>query len=153
MTQPAQSGTPQLEDFIDLSDCALIQLRYKINGEMYVLTEASGDVACKRSNRIFASLNMDRNGKVVSMSKDTADLEPWLVSLCLKKEETGEAVPEETIRSWSNRIQKRLFNDLKRISEFDDPDKEKDDKDTEEDKDPEGAETSPEVEEEQSPND
>lgn len=85
--------------------------------EDYILQEASGDAACKYRNAMLACTQLGPEGKP-SQIRGMADIEPLLVSLCLF---TSERKPVQLgiIRSWPNRVQKKLFDKIKEISDLD----------------------------------
>ena len=87
-----------------------------IGGKNYLLHEASGEAAT-----IFNNARSDSyiytDGKL-SKVNHPADLEPLLVSLCLK-DDAGNSVPKEVILKWPSRIQTKLFIKAKTISEMD----------------------------------
>lgn len=106
----------QLLEPMDLTTNKIV-VPVKIDGVEYTLEEASGDVACKYRNRFLECTKLE-NGKVIGV-QGTADLEPFLVSMCLwHMAEGGKKtnVPAVTIRSWPSKIQTQLFKRAKDIS-------------------------------------
>lgn len=88
-----------------------------IDGKAYSLQEASGDAACRYRNALLDCTQLGPEGKPTKI-KGMADVEPFLLSLCLY-DENGKLVPANKIRQWPSRIQKAIFEKLKEISELD----------------------------------
>lgn len=108
------SRKPLVFDSVSLQEESVV-----IADKEYVLREASGDTAVQYRNKTMAGMALS-DGKL-SRIESLADAEPFLVSRCLF--ECGEIqknVPESTVRSWPNRIQKALFDRAKEISSLDD---------------------------------
>lgn len=108
--------------FIDLDDLAPIAVKYRIGGKQYVLREASADAAVQYRNAITRASRLTEDGKVATV-EGLHDAEPLLVSLCLyqAKEDgtdTNVRVPIDTIRKWTNRIQRTLFDKIMEISDL-----------------------------------
>jgi len=101
-------------------DLALIEVPVTVGGQQYVLREANGDAACKFQNARVARYEYNDEGKLVRL-RDTADLEPLLVSLCLFMQDGVTPVSEATVRSWPGKIQGKLFDRAKEISSIDEP--------------------------------
>lgn len=106
---------------LDFSLINPVELPVIVGDKKYILREASGDAACKYRNNLLKSTKMSPDGKVQSV-EGLADIEPFLVSLCLFEvtEKGDKPVALHTIRSWPNRVQKALFEEAKRISYLDD---------------------------------
>lgn len=109
-----------MADEFDFGDLAPIEVPCTIGGKKYTLREASGDAACKYRNALLKATKLGTDGKPTSID-GMADAEPLLVSLCLFTAENT-AVPVQVVRSWPQRIQKRLFDEAKRISQLDERD-------------------------------
>lgn len=90
----------------------------KLSGKAYSLREASGDAATKFANARLNCIKLGPDGKPQTV-RGVADVEPLLVSLCLF-DETGNNVPEATVRSWPARVQKVLYDRAKEMSHLDD---------------------------------
>lgn len=105
---------------LDFSDLSVKELNVKVGENTYVLREADGDAACKYRNAKMACLSMSDDGKL--LAKDgMADIEPLLVSLCMRQiSSTGvlapSTVPIETVRSWPARILEALYDKAVEIS-------------------------------------
>lgn len=99
----------------------LIELPVRVGSTKYVLREASGDAACKFQNARVSRYIYNDDGKLKGL-RDMADLEPFLVSLCLFMEDKATPISEVTIRSWPQRIQSKLFDKAKAISGLDETD-------------------------------
>lgn len=114
-----------MSNLIDLSNLEPITYRYQIGGKTYELREATGGVACQHRNRMISCASIGDDGKVRGFN-NIADVEPWVVSLCLFEvtvsETTGQElftpVDEETVKNWPNKVVKRLYDDLNRVSEL-----------------------------------
>lgn len=110
---------------LDFNDLEPIQLPVRVDGNDYALCEANGAGATKYRNESLRRMTI-RDGKATDI-KDLGDLEPLLVSLCLheatlegdKVVEIGKKVPIATIAGWPARVQKRLFEKAKAISQLD----------------------------------
>lgn len=102
---------------IDFGDITPITVAVTINGEHYQLREASGDAACRYRNALLKCTQLGPEGKPQRL-EGMGDTEPFLVSLCLFKE-NGAPVNAATVRAWPSRVQKRLFETAKRISKLD----------------------------------
>lgn len=108
---------------IDFSDLTPIEIPVKIGSKSYVLREASGDVACRYRNKLLQSTRFS-DGKPSSI-EGMADAEPLLISLCLWEKYDDKGATKERpvllqeVRSWPSKIQKKLFDTAKRISELD----------------------------------
>lgn len=98
-------------------DITPIQVEYRIGDIDYILREASGETAVKFSNAKLKNLVLD-DGKVTKVS-GMANIQPLLISLCLTEKASGKPVPEEIIKSWPSRIQTKLFDKAKEISDID----------------------------------
>ena len=98
-------------------DLTTAEIPVTIAGDSYTLREASGDTACKYRNKLLACTQLGPEGKP-SQIRGMADVEPFLVSLCLFNAE-DKLVPLHAIRAWPNRVQKKLFDTIKEISDLD----------------------------------
>lgn len=92
---------------------------YRIGGRDYTLVEPSEDAACRWRNLATSKAKM-QDGKVVGMD-GIADVQPYLVSLCLFEEtDKGRvAVPLSVIRGWPARVVKVLFERAKELGDLD----------------------------------
>lgn len=106
---------------------ALTEIPYNIQGEEYVLVEASAKQARDwRANNLQAIQMVEsRRGRrretQSSFKSGIADSHILLVSLCLKKvnpDGSRSPVSEETVESWPNRIVESLFKKAQEISEL-----------------------------------
>ncbi len=104
-------------------DLTATEVPVTIDGEDYVLREASGDTACRYQNAQVACMRMT-DGQVSKVTA-IADTQPLLVSLCLVKlvqkpdsdePELRRPVPISTVRGWPSRVVKDLFERAKEIS-------------------------------------
>lgn len=93
--------------------------RHRIGGKDYLLVEPSEDAACRWRNLATSKAKM-QDGKVVGMD-GIADVQPYLVSLCLFEEtEKGLLpVPLTTVRGWPARVVKFLFDRAKSLGDLD----------------------------------
>lgn len=102
-------------------DISRKEIPYEIGGKQYVLREASGGAATRYKDAQIQSAKLNsRTGKAEKLT-GLAETEPLLISLCLF-EQRGEGkeilCPLGTIKSWPNRIQRELFEEVKRISDL-----------------------------------
>lgn len=109
-------------DELDFNDLTPKEVIVKMGGKKFLLREASGDATAKYRNASLKAARMN-DGKLVGMD-GLFDCEPYLVSLCLyyadeqgqvKRDKHGNPLPDSlvsvgTVRSWSNRVQRRLFD-------------------------------------------
>lgn len=107
-------------------DLAVIEIPVKIGGKEFLLREASGEVHRNFTNARTNSLILGPNKSVVGY-KNIADLDSFLVSLCLVELVRGEddsVIHErptqlEQIRSWPGRIGSDLYDKARKISKID----------------------------------
>lgn len=90
----------------------------------YILREADGEATTKYNDARVACSVFGPNGKVIGL-KNVGSLEPLLVSLCLFDSD-GKNVPIATVKKWPGRLQKRLYNEAKRMSCLEEESKERD---------------------------
>lgn len=110
---------------LNFDSIAPIEIKVTIEGEKYILQEASGEVATKYTNARLGKIKFN-DGKPNSF-QGLADIEPYLVSMCLFRLDFGAdgeeikrtPVTVAKIQSWPSRIQTKLFEEAKRISELD----------------------------------
>jgi hypothetical protein len=95
-------------------DLTPVEVPVTIGGKRYKLREADGETAVKYRNAAAACTKIGTGGKFSEL-RGVGDLEPLLVSLCLV-DEAGNRVPESTVRTWPNRVQRALFDRAKEIS-------------------------------------
>ena len=110
-----------MKDNYDFDSHETIEIPFTINSRNYVLREASGETACVFRNAQIACTTMGPEGKPKKF-EGVADVEPLLVSRCSWEQMADgkeRSVPIATVKSWPSRVQKKLFNDAKRISELD----------------------------------
>ncbi len=91
-----------------------------IDGVAYTLHEATGEAACQYRNAAIACSRFGDKGKLAGI-QGIGDLEPLLVSLCLR-DAASKPVPQKVIRAWPARVQKRLYDTAKKISQLDETD-------------------------------
>lgn len=109
-----------MTDILNFDDLTPIELPFSHLGKDYVLREATGEAACQFRNAQIACTTMGPEGKPKKF-ENVADVEPLLVSLCvweLLPDGKEKRVPEATVRQWSARMQKRLFEKAKEISDL-----------------------------------
>ncbi len=102
---------------IDFGDITPIVVSVTINQERYELREATGDVACRYRNALLKCTQLGPEGKPQKI-EGMADIEPFLVSMCLFKE-NGAAVNAAVVRAWPSHVLKKLFETAKEISKLD----------------------------------
>ena len=101
-----------MDELLDF-DITPKEVSVRIGGELYVLKEATGDSACKWQNKAVNATKLGPDGKPVAVG-NIADIEPYLLSLCLfpvSKAGTvaDKAVPEAIIRQWPSHVTSRLY--------------------------------------------
>jgi len=100
---------------LEFDSVLLITVPVTIAGQAYELREASGDASAKYRNAMLACSTLGPDGKPTKM-EGLADVDFYLLSLCLFNMATGNLVPECEIRSWPNRVCEVLIEELKEIS-------------------------------------
>ncbi len=118
-------------------DLEFVVIPVTIGGVKYELREANGDATCRWRNSILNKTKLNDAGKAESIH-NIADTEPILVSLCLFPLGKKKNVPVETVRSWPNRVQKKLFEKIKEISELDEDEETKEEVKNEPESTPDG---------------
>lgn len=104
-----------MSDQLVFEDLNLIEEPVTIAGTKYLLREANGAAACAWRNAQLACTKLGPDGTTIGIG-NIADTEPLLVSLCLFVAETGKTVPLPVVRSWPDRVIKRLAERAKEIS-------------------------------------
>lgn len=99
---------------------------FKLGNHNYVLREATGTAATQFRNKIMSCSVLGPDGKVVKV-QGLADVEPFLVSLCLFKVTTDKEgnqikVPlkENDVKTLPDRIVKKMFKQARDMSELED---------------------------------
>lgn len=91
----------------------------EIDGSQYELREATGQVAANYRNSMLQRVKLDEKGKPTSLG-NIADLEVYLVSMCLYSKDTGKRVDEKQIKKeWPAKVLKALHKKAMEISELD----------------------------------
>lgn len=96
-------------------DLSLAERAVVIGGVQHTLSEATEGVACHYRNAVMRSAKMS-DGKVVG-TEGVADVQPLLVSLCLK-DATGKPVPLPTVKSWPSRVVKPMYDWIREVSQL-----------------------------------
>lgn len=97
-----------------------IEVPVKIEGKDYILLEASSTVGILYKDRQMQCTQLSDEGNVVKI-QGLGALEPYLVSLCLFRidpEKGRVPVSMETIKSWPNKVQKKLYKVAREIGEL-----------------------------------
>lgn len=109
---------------LDFDSLELTEVPVKLGGKKYILKEASIEAHRLYTNKAVGSTKLSKDGTVTSIV-GAADIQPYLVSLCLFYE-GGDGkhhpVSEQVIKSWPSRVGKKLFQAIKQISDFKDED-------------------------------
>lgn len=107
-------------EFQDLESMEPIEERFIWNKRQFVVREADAAAVCSYRNKMMSGAKLGPEGKPVSIDK-IADAEPHLVWLCLREVlPTGEKELDlKDVRALPNRVQRRLFDWIKRVSELD----------------------------------
>jgi hypothetical protein len=108
---------------LDFDSVLLITIPVTIAGQEYELREASGDASAKYRNAMLACSTLGPDGKPIRM-EGLADVDFFLLSLCLFDKATNVLVTEDVIRSWPNRMCETLIDELKEISGMSEDDEE-----------------------------
>ena len=117
----------------DFDDLQLAKKTVRVNKQDYVLTEADTNAGTVYKNACLKATKLS-DGKVSGMD-GMADAEPLLLSYCLyvadaagnmmtDDKQQPMRVPLSVIKTWKNRITKKLFDWVKEVSELhekDDP--------------------------------
>ncbi len=113
-----QSKSPTyLEPIIyDEKDLELVTIPVTIGKHELMLREASGDATIKWRNAQMRCAKMTNDGKLASVD-GLADTESLLISFCLVDKQ-GRQVSKDFVRGLKPRIQKRLFETIKKISDL-----------------------------------
>jgi hypothetical protein len=105
------------EEVLDLGDLQPIKKAVTFGGKNYVIREASADTARQYRNMATAGYKL-ADGKLTGIS-GVADCELFLVRSCTF-EANGEAndrpVTDGQVKAWPDRITKRLFTEIRRLS-------------------------------------
>ncbi len=102
-----------------------VEEEYTLDGKGYILREIGGEGSVAHQNAAMASIEMV-DGKI-QKAKNAGNLDIIFLSWCLytyKREEPkfdNIRVPEVELRSWPNRVLKKLVKRAKEISEVDQP--------------------------------
>jgi hypothetical protein len=111
---------------LNFDDLTPSEVAVTLQGQAYILREASAEAARQYRNAIIRSSKLGGEGKKVRVTSvdGVADVEPLLVSLCLFKTvgELRQAVPLPTILQWKSRVVKALFERIKQLSDLDEKD-------------------------------
>ena len=91
----------------------------ELDGESYVLTEASSSAAAMYRNAISRATKLGPDGKPVSFGDGFAEADLILLSLCIFK--TGNngsrsAVPIDQVRHWPERVVSQLVDCCQKMS-------------------------------------
>lgn len=100
-------------------DLSFQEVPVVINGEEYVLREASAAAAKEYRNAALKSFKMGLEGRPESIIGDgLAGAEPLLVSLCLFKKGATNPVGSKFVDALPSRVVKPLFEKAKEISDL-----------------------------------
>lgn len=106
---------------LDYEDLPPVTIPVNYRGKKYILHQADEGMACTFRNAQARAARMT-DGKVTGVD-GIADVEPLLVSLCLKEvykdDGSTRAVPVSTIKSWDPKVVSDLFDWAKKISHLD----------------------------------
>ncbi|MDB4786220.1 hypothetical protein OAG36_00650 [bacterium] len=105
---------------IDFSDVQVIEIPVTIGDTKYILAEASGESSAKFRNMMLNNTEL-LDGKPVKVI-NYADVEVFLVHLCIRYEENDKQVPIGVVKQWPARVVSKLFTTAKDISELDEDD-------------------------------
>ncbi len=105
----------QLPKAFDFSSLEKIEIPVKgPDGKDYVLREATGAGAKKYRSYVGSCFNQ-KKGTV----NNIGEIIPLIVSLCLYDASTNKLVPQALVESWPDKVQQKLADAAKKISELD----------------------------------
>lgn len=127
-----------MSDELNFDDLAPIEIPVSVARKKYVLREASGGASVIWRDAVGRAVKIGPEGKPAGID-GMASTEPLLISQCLYvPDESGKIrlqpngdpdqrylVPIQTIRSWQARVQNKLFEKIKEISDLDNKETEK----------------------------
>lgn len=105
-------------------DVTPVEVPVKIGGVDYILRSANGDTTIKYRNAQMAATRLGPDGKVCGLD-GMADVEPLLVSMCLKRKIPNEKIPgewklahvsEADVRAWPPKVLEKLYDTARVIS-------------------------------------
>lgn len=105
-------------------DLTIQEVKYVIGDVNYVLREASGLAARKYRQACVTGTEMvideAKDTRTVRNLQDSLNVEAFLVSLCLFRVDGNKMSPVSitTIEGWPSRVQKKLFDKAKEISDL-----------------------------------
>jgi hypothetical protein len=99
---------------LEFDDLAPREVPVRLGKQEYILAEASAGAAAAYDNRKMKGATLGEDGTFARL-ENLADLRPYAISLCLRKE-NGEMVTEEWVRSLPDRIIDPLYDRLREIS-------------------------------------
>ena len=117
----------------DFSDLRRWEKEVNIDGQLYVMKEASGAAARQYRAASLAgsemAFNEDTGERTMRRMQAVASAEPVLVAACLYARKAGAGDPskdhpvqQSLIESWPARVQKWLFGQIKEHSDLDEKD-------------------------------
>ena len=107
-------------DELDFDNLIPVEIPLSICAKKYLLREATGATATEFRNMAIACSEYGSDGKLAKI-RGVASVEPFLVSRCLFSED-GKPVDRKVIEAWPARVQKRLFQKIKDISDLNETD-------------------------------
>jgi hypothetical protein len=107
-----------MTEVMDFESLAPIDVEVKYKGQTLTLRSANGAVGTLFKNKIIQYESCDR--------RDMADIQPWLVSVCLFRRvpdlaipgDQGELVPVSVVRTFPHPMLKKLFDKAVEIGEL-----------------------------------
>ena len=104
---------------LDFGDIQPVEVPVNVGEKHYVLKEASGAAAVSYRNAMLRCTTLGADGRATKVD-GMAETEPYLVSLCLfTTDNPSRPVHINVIKSWPSRVQRRLFEKAKEISDLD----------------------------------
>lgn len=141
-----RSSLMGINESFNVDDITLYEVHFNVGDKTYILREASGGAVIKYRNKLLQGAKIGPDGKPTAIGVEMADAEPLLVSLCvfetiedkdrlkvgdsdylphIRLDKSGKPinVTMDVVTSWPHRLQRRLFDKIKEVSELDDREK------------------------------
>jgi hypothetical protein len=104
---------------LDFESVLLQTIPVRLGDKAYTLREASTEMFARYRSAIFARSTLKQGKDKDSPTfkfEGLAEMDIYLLSLCLTEDETGNNVLETEIREWPSRITEPLIAELKEMS-------------------------------------
>lgn len=111
-------------DELDFSNYEVKTYPVKVFDKCYTMYPATGEAAVKYRNAVADCVSFGADGKPSGMH-GLASVEPLLISLVLRDDETNKPVHTTIIKAWPYEIQKKLYDKARAISHLHETSKER----------------------------